>query len=174
MRRGEIAKLTWDQLDLERRVIFLEDTKNGENRLVPLSLAASAALKQHREDQAEARRLAIEKLRAKKIEPDLTQKKWNDARVFRMRPDSITQAFARAKERAREKYEQKCKEEGIQPVKGYLANVTFHDNRHEATSRIADKVDNLVELASVTGHKDLQMLKRYYHPKIDDLVKKLG
>ena len=118
--------------------------------------------------------MAIEKLRAKKIEPDLTQKKWNDDRVFRMRPDSITQAFSRAKERAREKCEEKCQAEGMQPGKGYLTNVTFHEKRHEATSRIANIVDNLVELASVTGYKDLQILKRYYHPMIEDLVKKLG
>ncbi|EQD70630.1 Integrase, catalytic core, phage domain protein, partial [mine drainage metagenome] len=33
---------------------------------------------------------------------------------------------------------------------------------------------NLIELAAVTGHKDLRMLKRYYHPRATDLAKKLG
>ena len=27
---------------------------------------------------------------------------------------------------------------------------------------------------AVTGHKDLRMLKRYYHPRATDLAKKLG
>lgn len=50
----------------------------------------------------------------------------------------------------------------------------FHDLRHEATSRLAEKLPNLIELAAVTGHKDLRMLKRYYHPRAEDLAKKLG
>ncbi len=50
----------------------------------------------------------------------------------------------------------------------------FHDLRHEATSRLAEKLPNLIELAAVTGHKDLRMLKRYYHPRAEDLARKLG
>ncbi|WP_420537609.1 tyrosine-type recombinase/integrase [Ferrovum myxofaciens] len=50
----------------------------------------------------------------------------------------------------------------------------FHDLRHEATSRLADKLPNVIELAAVTGHKDLRMLKRYYHPRAENLAKKLG
>ncbi|MHB1537499.1 MAG: tyrosine-type recombinase/integrase [Solirubrobacteraceae bacterium] len=79
-----------------------------------------------------------------------------DGQVFELRPDSVTQAFERAAKRA-----------GIE-------NVRIHDLRHEATSRIAEKLPNLIELAAVTGHKDLRMLKRYYHPRPTDLAKKLG
>ncbi len=59
-----------------------------------------------------------------------------------------------------------CKRAGIE-------DLHFHDLRHEATSRLAEKL-NLLELAAVTGHKDLRMLKRYYHPRATDLAKKLG
>jgi integrase len=52
-------------------------------------------------------------------------------------------------------------------------DLRFHDLRHEATSRLAEKLPNPLDLASVTGHKDLQMLKRYYHPRAEDLAKKL-
>jgi hypothetical protein len=38
-----------------------------------------------------------------------------------------------------------------------------HDLRHEATSRFFEKGLNVMEVASVTGHKTLQMLKRYTH-----------
>lgn len=55
-----------------------------------------------------------------------------------------------------------------------LYDLHFHDLRHTATSRLADKLPNLVELSAVTGHKTMQMLKRYYHPKAEDLAKKLG
>lgn len=36
MRQGEILGLTWSQVDLSRGTILLEDTKNGERRVVPL------------------------------------------------------------------------------------------------------------------------------------------
>ncbi|MBU6995964.1 MAG: tyrosine-type recombinase/integrase [Ferrovum myxofaciens] len=55
-----------------------------------------------------------------------------------------------------------------------LDDFHFHDLRHEATSRLADKLPNVIELAAVTGHKDLRMLKRYYHPRAENLAKKLG
>ncbi|EQD71391.1 Shufflon-specific recombinase, partial [mine drainage metagenome] len=42
------------------------------------------------------------------------------------------------------------------------------------TSRMSEKLPNLIELSAVTGHLDLRMLKRYYHPRATDLAKKLG
>jgi integrase len=55
-----------------------------------------------------------------------------------------------------------------------IEDLHFHDLRHEATSRLAEKLPNVIELAAVTGHKDLRMLKRYYHPRAEDLARKLG
>jgi integrase len=40
MRRGEIAGLTWGGVDLVRRTAGLDETKNGEQRMVPLSSRA--------------------------------------------------------------------------------------------------------------------------------------
>lgn len=37
MRRGELLSLRWNHVHLERRVIFLPITKNGQSRYVPLS-----------------------------------------------------------------------------------------------------------------------------------------
>lgn len=50
----------------------------------------------------------------------------------------------------------------------------FHDLRHEATSRLFEKGLNPLEVASITGHKTLQMLKRYTHFRAEELAKKLG
>ncbi|MGR6981248.1 tyrosine-type recombinase/integrase [Testudinibacter sp. P27/CKL/0425] len=40
MRAGEICKTTWDKVDLERRTLFIPQTKNGHARTVPLSAMA--------------------------------------------------------------------------------------------------------------------------------------
>lgn len=79
-----------------------------------------------------------------------------DGRVFPTTEDAVKKAFSRACEAAR------------------LEDLHFHDLRHEATSRLAEKLPNVIELAAVTGHKDLRMLKRYYHPRAEDLARKLG
>lgn len=56
-----------------------------------------------------------------------------------------------------------------------IKDYTFHDLRHEALSRLAERGDfSLLELATVSGHKTLQMLKRYTHFRVEDLAKKLG
>lgn len=47
----------------------------------------------------------------------------------------------------------------------------FHDLRHEATSRLFEKGLNAIEVASITGHKTLQMLRRYTHLRTEDLGK---
>ena len=55
-----------------------------------------------------------------------------------------------------------------------IVGLRFHDLRHTATTRLADKLPNVIELAAVTGHRSIQMLKRYYHPTAEALALKLG
>ena len=56
-------------------------------------------------------------------------------------------------------------------IKGY----TWHDLRHEALSRLAERGDlSVLELAAMSGHKTIQMLKRYTHLQAESLAKKLG
>jgi integrase len=55
-----------------------------------------------------------------------------------------------------------------------IKDLHFHDLRHTATTKLAEKLPNVIELASVTGHQTIQMLKRYYHPNAQLLAKKLG
>ena len=79
-----------------------------------------------------------------------------DGQVWGMRADSISQAFERV-----------CEAAGIE-------GLTFHDLRHEATSRLFEKGLNPMQVAAITGHKTLQMLKRYTHLRAEDLVGMLG
>ena len=55
-----------------------------------------------------------------------------------------------------------------------LADFRFHDLRHTAITRMAEKLPNLVELAAVTGHRSLKTLQGYYHPSPINLALKLG
>jgi integrase len=55
-----------------------------------------------------------------------------------------------------------------------IEDLRFHDLRHEATTRLFEKGLNIMEVAGITGHKDLRMLRRYTHLKAEDLAQKLG
>ncbi len=50
----------------------------------------------------------------------------------------------------------------------------FHDLRHEGVSRLFERGLNMIEVSSISGHKELRMLKRYTHLSADDLVARLG
>jgi integrase len=130
MRRSELLGLRWDHIDLERRTIFLQLTKNGTSRTVPLSTHAIQIL-------SEIPRMI-------------------DGRVFPITHEVVSQAFSRARKQAR------------------VADIRFHDLRHMAITRLAEKLPNLIELSAVSGHKSLAMLKRYYHPNPELLAEKLG
>jgi integrase len=55
-------------------------------------------------------------------------------------------------------------------VKSGLPDLHFHDLRHEATTRVFERGLNPMQVAAITGHKTLQMLKRYTHLRAEDLV----
>ncbi|KAB8052210.1 tyrosine-type recombinase/integrase [Janthinobacterium rivuli] len=81
-----------------------------------------------------------------------------EGRVFILQAESMSQAFERA-----------CK-----PHRANISGLRFHDLRHEATSRLFEKGLNVMEVAAITGHKTLDMLKRYTHLRAEDLAKKMG
>lgn len=76
--------------------------------------------------------------------------------VIPMTPFAACAAFDRATDRAN------------------IDGLRFHDLRHTAITRMAEKLPNVIELAAVSGHKSLRMLQRYYHPRAEDLAHKLG
>ncbi|SPR98429.1 Integrase family protein [Cupriavidus taiwanensis] len=54
-----------------------------------------------------------------------------------------------------------------------LADLHFHDLRHEAVSRLVEAGLSDQEVAAISGHKSMQMLKRFTHLRAEDLVTKL-
>ncbi len=131
MRQGELIRLRWEHINLDRRTAHLPDTKNGESRTVPLSTTAIQVL--HAQPQSV------------------------HGPAF---PGTTTEAIKRAYIRAVRRAD--------------IENLRFHDLRHEATTRLFEKGLNIMEVASITGHKDLRMLRRYTHLKAEDLAGKLG
>ncbi|MGF6550586.1 integrase [Paraburkholderia youngii] len=157
MRRGEIVSLLWVHVDLNRCVVHLPSTKNGDARDVPLSSRAVAVLQ------------AL--IDAREDTKDDTNEDDVD-RVFKIRSDAVTRAFERAVVRARKIYVDECRTAKLKPDGKFLTDLRFHDLRHEATSRLAS-IFPMHELTKITGHKDPRMLMRYYHPRAEDLAKRL-
>ncbi len=55
--------------------------------------------------------------------------------------------------------------------KAGIEDFTFHDTRREALSRMAKKIPNPMDLAKISGHKDLKTLMHvYYSPSNEYLV----
>jgi integrase len=54
-----------------------------------------------------------------------------------------------------------------------LADIHFHDLRHEAVSRFVEAGFSDQEVSAISGHKSMQMLKRYTHLRAEDLVSRL-
>lgn len=59
-------------------------------------------------------------------------------------------------------------------VRSGIKALRFHDLRHEGVSRLFERGLNMIEVSSISGHKELRMLKRYTHLSADDLVARLG
>lgn len=56
-----------------------------------------------------------------------------------------------------------------------ISDYRWHDLRREAISRLSERGDlSLIELATFSGHKTLQMLKPYSAPHIEKLARKIG
>ena len=79
-----------------------------------------------------------------------------EGRVFPLNKSSVSVLFLRAARRAK------------------ISDIHFHDLRHMALTKLSVKFTNILELASISGHRELKMLQRYVHIKAEDLVKKLG
>ena len=54
-----------------------------------------------------------------------------------------------------------------------VSDLRFHDLRHEAVSRLVEAGLSDQEVAAISGHKSMQMLRRYTHLRAEDLVGRL-
>jgi integrase len=145
MRASEIRRLQWVHIHEDEGYVHLPKTKNDQKRDVPLVLPGTVAIfKELRTTTALPRRVDGYLFG----DPEKPKKEGGFSK------DMLSQAFADASERAE-------------------IEITFHDLRHVATTRLALLHRDALDLAKTTGHKTLSVLARYYNEKTKDRVKRL-
>lgn len=149
MRLREMYTLELHQVDLAKRTVFLDKTKNGDKRQVPLSTVAVAALQAY---------LAVRQL------PDGVPAgmlfPWWDGVPGSLRDvsDRLSKLFG------------DTRSPGIFVVAGCV-DLGFHDLRHEATCRLFERTKlSDTRIMKITGHKSQRMLMRYANLRASDLA----
>lgn len=144
MRMREMYTLTLNQIDLPKRTIWLDRTKNGDGRQVPLSSVAGRVLKQYIEAERPT---------------SILFPWWNgklDKHSLGRTTDSISYRWSQIFEAAG------------------CGDLRFHDLRHEGTSRIVERTSlGMEEVMKITGHKTHSMMMRYLKLRGSDLAEKL-
>lgn len=145
MRLAEIHTLTAPQIALERRTIFLDKTKNGYKRQVPVTTIAEKALRDYLPAEPKGYIFPWFDAGAKNFKKE-------KARVTSL----LSRQFARIFEAA------KCE------------NLVFHDLRHEATSRFYERTELTdVQIAKILGWKSLKQAIRYANLRASKLAESL-
>jgi integrase len=135
MRLREIYTLTPDQISLEKRTIFLDKTKNGDSRQVPLSTVAVKLLE------------------------GFAGFPWavsHSPQELRRVTSLLSRRFGTVFELAG------------------CPDLHFHDTRHHATCALYERTRLTdIQIARITGHKDLRVLRRYASLRASDLAGQL-
>lgn len=163
LRQGTLFSLQWPWIDLKSRLVtFPAEARGSDNKgvpsVLPLSSRAVTVLR-HLAALAEAP-IRLEDPRANfgPVNVDPSRLK---GPVFQTTANAVLCVWKRS----------------LQKVSKSLPNVKelrWHDLRHEAASRLFEKGLHPMEVASITGHKSMQMLKRYTHLRPESLLERLG
>jgi integrase len=153
MRLREMYTLTLDQLDFTESTIFLDKTKNGHKRQVPMASTVVDAIKEY--------------LKVRVVPPGGSKQAlfpWWDGtppspkakKYFEKLTSELSKLFVDIFESA------SCKDLG------------FHDLRHEATSRLFERTNlSDTEIMKITGHSSVKMLLRYANLRGSKLAARL-
>lgn len=156
MRMREMYTLTVDQLDFDQRTIFLDRTKNGDKRQVPMTTVAVRVLTDYlrRAKDGDAGMDGFEIGEGGRLFP------WWDGSLDHDDLEAVSNRLSKSWTR-------------IFTAAG-CDDLNFHDMRHEATSRIFERTKmDIVSISRITGHKDPRMLRRYSNLRGADLADKM-
>lgn len=146
-RRGEVVNLDWKDLnlDVEHATALLRNTKSQKKN-------KQGALPRNREIPIPKK--VADELRKLRQENGA---KHAEGPVFigqlgtRIGADTLTQAWNRA-----------CAKVGVKGAR-------LHDLRHTRITELGDKLANPLQVAAVSGHSDMSMVKRYYNPNAQEI-----
>ena len=143
MRMSEMYTIDAAQVDFAKRTVFLDRTKNGSKRQVPLTSVAERVLRQVMGDRKKG----------------LIFPWWSgdrDPAEMKRCTSQLSRQYSRIFAAA------ECED------------LNFHDLRHEATSRIYERTTlSDLQIAKITGHRDIRMLARYANLRGSDLAERL-
>ncbi|WP_297478254.1 site-specific integrase [Ferrovum sp.] len=155
MRMRETYTLTLDQIDFRQRTIFLDKTKNGDKRQVPMTTVAIRAIRDYMRWVNEG----SHEMQGFSLTNGILFPWWSgadDRRELRAISAKLSQHFARVFE-----------------VAG-CPDLHYHDLRHEATSRIFERTKlSDGSIMKITGHKGVRMLLRYANIRGSSLADQL-
>lgn len=142
MRRKEIINLDWSHVRLDDRFLRVTDTKNGQERTVPIFDPLYNILK------------AWHRLNGK---PDhglvFPHPRSNEKLKFPLLGNHISKTFNAFAEKA-----------------GIKKTANFHGLRHSCATFLLRKGFNVIEVKNMLGHKSLEVTNRYVHLVANDLI----
>lgn len=162
LRQGMLFSIRWEWLDVESRMLkFPPNARRADNKGVPAELPLSRrATNIFRSLAALAEPLDARMARSLygPANVDFTALK---GIVFATSVNAVICAWKRTIKAA----------SAADPE---VSTLRWHDLRHEAASRLFEKGLHPMEVASITGHRSMQMLKRYTHLRPEAIRDKLG
>lgn len=153
-RRSELCRLKWADVDLDECLITVRDSKNGDPRVIPIPGQSPLLLARFKKDDPAGGRGYVFKGRPK--DPDTKPIDYPS-----VAPDSASRAFIRARKR-------------VSKTMPSIMDLRLHDLRHTAATNLASlnahgAAFTIVDLAAITGHRDVNSVARYLHPKAAEL-----
>ncbi|MEX3916006.1 site-specific integrase [Paraburkholderia sp. BR10872] len=165
MRLREMFTLETGQFDIAKRTAFLDRTKNGSKRAVPLTSVALAAYERYVDavsDQSD----------------DMRGFSFETGYLFPWVPEALQNSAGGVQLPLRKVLNKVTSRMSGQFGRIFDAagcpDLTFHDLRHEATSRLYERTTlSDIQIAKITGHTDPKVLMRYANLRGSDLADRL-
>lgn len=147
MRMSEILRIRWEDINLQKRTIFLRHTKNGHKREVPISTV----------------------LLKKLLSVQAGEAPYQDARNDFLFPFNKGGTVPKMKLVVSVSTHWKRLF-----AKAGITDLHFHDLRHEAISRLYERTTMTdLEISKISGHRCIGMLARYANLRASNLAEKM-
>ena len=144
MRRGEIFRLEWRDVDFDQGIITVRKPKNYETRYIPMNASVRDAL------ATQPRRIVVDSEATGRVERRACPYVFSNDDGSPLK--AIDTGFQASLNRA-----------------GITKHFRFHDMRHTFASHLVMKGVDMRTVAKLMGHKDIKQTMRYAHLAPDHL-----